>query len=191
MPNGSATYHMESIRSSMETNSLNCAHIESGQRNQRAWISSIHKIKRDVVGCRYFQYMPSSLRARMFNLWRATRSTPGGTRTRNLRIRSPTPCPLGHGGSIVYWSHTHIYNKLVYERNYISDQGECYALHVRAVQHAIYSRWICIFPSSNWLRLITYIRNAWSNVGHINSARGVTPGLRDDLWRNENIGRQR
>ena len=24
--------------------------------------------------------------------------TPCGTRTRNLRIRSPTPCPLGHGG---------------------------------------------------------------------------------------------
>ena len=26
--------------------------------------------------------------------------TPGGTRTRNLRIRSPTPCPLGHGGTM-------------------------------------------------------------------------------------------
>ena len=25
-------------------------------------------------------------------------STPCGTRTRNLRIRSPTPCPLGQGG---------------------------------------------------------------------------------------------
>ena len=25
--------------------------------------------------------------------------TPGGTRTRNLWIRSPTPCPLGHGGN--------------------------------------------------------------------------------------------
>ena len=25
-------------------------------------------------------------------------NTPGGTRARNLRIRSPTPCPLGHGG---------------------------------------------------------------------------------------------
>ena len=25
-------------------------------------------------------------------------STPGGTRTRNLRIRGPTPCPLGQGG---------------------------------------------------------------------------------------------
>ena len=24
--------------------------------------------------------------------------TPCGTRTRNLRIRSPTPCPLGQGG---------------------------------------------------------------------------------------------
>ena len=26
------------------------------------------------------------------------RDTPCGTRTRNLRIRSPTPCPLGQGG---------------------------------------------------------------------------------------------
>ena len=26
------------------------------------------------------------------------KSTPCGTRTRNLRIRSPTPCPLGQGG---------------------------------------------------------------------------------------------
>ena len=29
------------------------------------------------------------------------RSTPGGTRTRNLRIRGPTLCPLGHGGNDV------------------------------------------------------------------------------------------
>ena len=29
---------------------------------------------------------------------RVTKSTPCGTRTRNLRIRSPTPCPLGQGG---------------------------------------------------------------------------------------------
>ena len=28
----------------------------------------------------------------------AQQSTPCGTRTRNLRIRSPTPCPLGQGG---------------------------------------------------------------------------------------------
>ena len=27
-----------------------------------------------------------------------TKYTPCGTRTRNLRIRSPTPCPLGQGG---------------------------------------------------------------------------------------------
>ena len=27
-----------------------------------------------------------------------TKRTPCGTRTRNLRIRSPTPCPLGQGG---------------------------------------------------------------------------------------------
>ena len=27
-----------------------------------------------------------------------TNNTPCGTRTRNLRIRSPTPCPLGQGG---------------------------------------------------------------------------------------------
>ena len=27
-------------------------------------------------------------------------STPCGTRTRNLRIRSPTPCPLGQGGHV-------------------------------------------------------------------------------------------
>ena len=27
-----------------------------------------------------------------------THNTPCGTRTRNLRIRSPTPCPLGQGG---------------------------------------------------------------------------------------------
>ena len=26
--------------------------------------------------------------------------TPCGTRTRNLRIRSPTPCPLGQGGNV-------------------------------------------------------------------------------------------
>ena len=26
-------------------------------------------------------------------------STPCGTRTRNLRIKSPTPCPLGQGGN--------------------------------------------------------------------------------------------
>ena len=31
-------------------------------------------------------------------LWREDGSTPCGTRTRNLRIRSPTPCPLGQGG---------------------------------------------------------------------------------------------
>ncbi len=32
--------------------------------------------------------------------FRGTRfeNTPGGTRTRNLRMRSPTPCPLGHRG---------------------------------------------------------------------------------------------
>ena len=30
------------------------------------------------------------------------KSTPCGTRTRNLRIRSPTPCPLGQGG---WWLH--------------------------------------------------------------------------------------
>lgn len=30
----------------------------------------------------------------------ALKVTPCGTRTRNLRIRSPTPCPLGQGG---YW----------------------------------------------------------------------------------------
>ena len=29
-------------------------------------------------------------------------STPCGTRTRNLRIRSPTPCPLGQGGTSHY-----------------------------------------------------------------------------------------
>ena len=29
---------------------------------------------------------------------RAMADTPCGTRTRNLRIRSPTPCPLGQGG---------------------------------------------------------------------------------------------
>ena len=28
--------------------------------------------------------------------------TPCGTRTRNLRIRSPTPCPLGQGGHSAY-----------------------------------------------------------------------------------------
>ena len=32
-------------------------------------------------------------------LWREDGSTPCGTRTRNLRIRSLTPCPLGQGGS--------------------------------------------------------------------------------------------
>ena len=31
--------------------------------------------------------------------WFCSPRTPGGTRTRNLRIRSPTPCPLGHGGN--------------------------------------------------------------------------------------------
>ena len=31
-------------------------------------------------------------------LHREDASTPCGTRTRNLRIRSPTPCPLGQGG---------------------------------------------------------------------------------------------
>ena len=33
-------------------------------------------------------------------LWREDGSTPCGTRTRNLRIRSPTPCPLGQGGHV-------------------------------------------------------------------------------------------
>ena len=28
------------------------------------------------------------------------RNSPGGTRARNLRIRSPTPCPLGQGGHV-------------------------------------------------------------------------------------------
>ena len=39
-----------------------------------------------------------------------TQDTPCGTRTRNLRIRSPTPCPLGQGGSciIVYPRRTRI-----------------------------------------------------------------------------------
>ena len=31
-------------------------------------------------------------------------STPCGTRTRNLRIRSPPPCPLGQGGHICFVS---------------------------------------------------------------------------------------
>jgi hypothetical protein len=32
------------------------------------------------------------------------KSTPCGTRTRNLRIRSPTPCPLGQGGCCVQFT---------------------------------------------------------------------------------------
>ena len=41
---------------------------------------------------------------RMFKSGRtcvSQRITPCGTRTRNLRIRSPTPCPLGQGGCCV------------------------------------------------------------------------------------------
>ena len=37
------------------------------------------------------------LASRLRLRWRG--NTPGGTRTRNLRIRGPTPCPLGHGGA--------------------------------------------------------------------------------------------
>ena len=35
------------------------------------------------------------------------KSTPCGTRTRNLRIRSPTPCPLGQGGYVRMFMPTH------------------------------------------------------------------------------------
>ena len=44
---------------------------------------------------------PTSYR---FGSWQPQRITPCGTRTRNLRIRSPTPCPLGQGGLTLHAS---------------------------------------------------------------------------------------
>ena len=47
------------------------------------------------IVCKIFSLTGSKvLRTSLF----ATHSTPCGTRTRNLRIRGPTPCPLGQGG---------------------------------------------------------------------------------------------
>ena len=41
---------------------------------------------------------PPTLSAQHFRFSPHSWCTPCGTRTRNLRIRSPTPCPLGQGG---------------------------------------------------------------------------------------------
>jgi hypothetical protein len=47
----------------------------------------------------------------------ASRCTPCGTRTRNLRIRSPTPCPLGQGGWCSCHFETDIGRNSARERN--------------------------------------------------------------------------
>jgi hypothetical protein len=75
-------------------------------RFQALLLDSVDKQARSCWGP--FPGQPINAKSRMlfaykFRCWVADytsehTSTPCGTRTRNLRIRSPTPCPLGQGG---------------------------------------------------------------------------------------------
>ena len=49
-----------------------------------------------------FWLLASGFWLRTSGFWLLACITPCGTRARNLRIRSPTPCPLGQGGTVDY-----------------------------------------------------------------------------------------
>ena len=82
-------------------------------------------------------------------------STPGGTRTRNLRIRRPTPCPLGHGGECCVWLFVIILSflrrGLVSARVCVKDSLFLHALRsrlsvgwVRALQMCVHVLGLCV-----------------------------------------------
>ena len=56
------------------------------------------KLRRKLEGCNDLQLNGITECSRSIENSPITESTPCGTRSRNLRMRSPTPCPLGQGG---------------------------------------------------------------------------------------------
>ena len=78
----------------------------TGTRTRVARVRAEYPNQLDYSGFCWLSQGGAKLALYLFALWfereknrRVAHITPCGTRTHNLRIRSPTPCPLGQGGS--------------------------------------------------------------------------------------------
>ena len=78
-------------------------------------------------------------------------NTPCGTRTRNLRIRSPTPCPLGQGGPAKHRDNISVY---IYIHMLVNVQK-----NTRRSQRWSYAHSVLVGTSRHKIRRMQDLRN--------------------------------